>query len=295
VAADCSHAKKVRIIYEPTYFHNADVTILKVYDLPVIQQAFNRISNSFDIEFNYPQGGCQQRAHVMSMILDKKFNIEHCKLWLFAPAAMDMNETLTLFIADKNGLSPSGIIEWNYHVVPVMQVQAANAIDTLVIDPSINRNEPMTMEAWFNSIGNSDTGKYSFLLPDKYFFNCFYSGNEMTSIFDGSFVDFINQAKDDLAVERSLALNDMAIKIFHTYIQPLMNDTEADETMLLDLKTVFGNATILDLLFAQNISGSTENTTYRYVITRYTDIMQEAKHFYNERLLYWTKFTNTLL
>jgi len=281
---------------QPTYFHNADVTILKVYDLPVIQQAFNSISNSFDIEFNYPQGGCQQRAQVMSMILDKKFNIEHCKLWLFAPAAMDMNETITLYIEDKNGLSPSGKIEWNYHVVPVVQVRDTNAIDTLVIDPSINRNEPMSMEAWFNSIGNSDAGKYSFLLPDKYFFNCFYSGNEMTSIFDGSFVDFINQAKDDLAVERSLALNDMAIKIYCTYIQPLKNTSDpAGIKKLEDLKAVFGNSTILDLLFAQNISGKTENTTHRYVITSYSDIMQEAKHFYNERLLYWTKFTNTLL
>ena len=281
---------------QPTYFHNADVTILKVYDLPVIQQAFNSISNSFDIEFNYPQGGCQQRAQVMSMILDKKFNIEHCKLWLFAPAAMDMNETLTLYIEDKNGLSPSGKIEWNYHVVPVVQVQAANVIDTLVIDPSINRNAPMTMGDWLNSIGNSHTGKYSFLLPDKYFFNCFYSGNEMTSIFDGSFVDFINQAKDDLAVERSLALNDMAIKIYCTYIQPLKNASDpAGIKKLEDLKAVFGNSTILDLLFAQNISGKTENTTHRYVITSYSDIMQEAKHFFNERLLYWTKFTNTLL
>jgi hypothetical protein len=279
-----------------TYFHNADITKLKVYDLPVIQQAFNSISNSFEIEFNFPQGGCQQRAQIMSMILDKKFNIEHCKLWLFAPAAMDMNETFTLYIEDKNGLSPSGKIEWNYHVVPVVQVQGANAIDTLVIDPSINRNEPMQMENWFTSIGNSHTGKYSFLLPDKYFFNCFYSGNEMTNIFDGSFVDFINQAKDDLAVERSLALNDMAMKIYHTYIQPLKNAPDpAGIKKLEDLKAVFGNSTILDLLFAQNISGKTENTTHRYVITSYSDIMQEAKHFFNERLLYWTKFTNTLL
>jgi hypothetical protein len=280
----------------PTYFHNADITKLKVYDLPVIQQAFNSISNSFEIEFNFPQGGCQQRAQIMSMILDKKFNIEHCKLWLFAPAAMDMNETFTLYIEDKNGLSPSGKIEWNYHVVPVVQVQGANAIDTLVIDTSINRNEPMQMENWFTSIGNSHTGKYSFLLPDKYFFNCFYSGNEMTNIFDGSFVDFINQAKDDLAVERSLALNDMAMKIYHTYIQPLKNAPDpAGIKKLEDLKAVFGNSTILDLLFAQNISGKTENTTHRYVITSYSDIMQEAKHFFNERLLYWTKFTNTLL
>jgi hypothetical protein len=280
----------------PIYFPNADVTQLKVYDPPFIQQAFYSISNSFEIEFNFPQGGCQQRAQIMSMILDKKFNIEHCKLWLFAPAAMDMNETFTLYIEDKNGLSPSGKIEWNYHVVPVVQVRDTNAIDTLVIDPSINRNEPMTMEDWFNSIGNSHTGKYSFLLPDKYFFNCFYSGNEMTNIFDGSFVDFINQAKDDLAVERSLALNDMAMKIYHTYIQPLKNAPDrAGIKKLEDLKAVFGNSTILDLLFAQNISGKTENTTHRYVITSYSDIMQEAKHFFNERLLYWTKFTNTLL
>jgi hypothetical protein len=230
------------------------------------------------------------------MILDKKFNIEHCKLWLFSPAALDMNDTRTLYIEDKNGLSSSGKVEWNYHVVPVVQVQAASTIDTLIIDPSINRHQPVQMGDWFNSIGNSDTGKYSFLLPDKYFFNCFYEGNLMTNIFDGTFFDFMNQPKDDLVVERSLALNDMAMKIYHAHIRPLLNAANAsDENRLEDLKAVFGNATILDLLFAQNISGNTENTTHRYVLTRYSDITQEAKHFFNERLLFWTKFTNTLL
>ncbi len=68
-----------------------------------------------------------------------------------------------------------------------------------------------------------------------------------------------------------------------------------NETKLFDLKEIFGNATALDLLVSQNLSGNTDNTSYRYVITYYGDIMKEAKQLFHERLLHWTKFTNELI
>ncbi len=118
---------------QPTYFPNADITLLKVYDMPVIERAFSSIANDWEIEFNFPQGGCQQRAQIMSMILQKKFNIEHCKIWLFSPAALYLSDTRTFYTEDKNRLSPDNKVEWNYHVAPVVQVQSGNTIDTLVL------------------------------------------------------------------------------------------------------------------------------------------------------------------
>ncbi len=284
---------------QPAYFPNADITLLKVYDMPVIERAFSSIANDWEIEFNFPQGGCQQRAQIMSMILQKKFNIEHCKIWLFSPAALYLNDTRTFYTEDKNRLSPDNKVEWNYHVAPVVQVQSGNTIDTLVIDPSTNRNAAVPVEQWFSIIGNSSAGKYSFLLPDKYFFNCTYhthENNQVTTLFDGSFFDFENPAKDNLAMEKGLAINDMVMKIYHKYIQPLMmDDNTANAAKLEDLKAVFGNSTALDLLFSQNISAYTDNTTHRYVITHYSDIIKEAKEIFNERLFFWTNFVNTLL
>ncbi len=282
---------------QPVYFPNADLIYLKIHDFATIQDAFDSIAHHSQIEFNFPQGGCQQRAQIMSMLLTKNFHIDHCKVWLFPPVALYMGDSRTLYIEDKNRLTPNNRIEWNYHVAPVVQVQCGSTVNTMVIDPSINCNEPILLNNWFTAIGNSDVSKYSFLLPDKYFFYCCYnSSNVLTTIFDGTFFNFENPVKDDLTMEKGLAINDMAIKIFHKYIQPLfLSDHEADKIKLADLKEIFGNTTALDLLFSQNISGYSDNTMHRYVITNYSDVVKEAKAIFNERLTYWTKVTNALL
>jgi hypothetical protein len=281
----------------PTYFPNADLSYLTVYDRSVIQQAFDSITKDFEIEFNYPQGGCQQRAQIMSMLLLKKFNTDHCKVWLFPPIALYVGDNRTLYIEDINHLTPDNRIEWNYHVAPAVQVRVNGEVETMVLDPSINSARPLLLKEWFAAIGNSDQSKYSFLLPDKYFFYCCYnSSNTLSTIFDGTFSNFENNIKDDLTMEKGLSINDIAIKIFHKYIEPLkLSAEESDKVRLQDLKDIFGNTSALDLLFSQNISGTTGNTTHRYVISNYSDIINEARTLFNERLTYWTKITNTLL
>jgi hypothetical protein len=167
----------------------------------------------------------------------------------------------------------------------------------MVIDPSINCKEPVLLDQWFAAIGNSHVSKYSFLLPDKYFFYCCYnSSNVLTTIFDGTFFNFENPVKDDLAMEKGLAINDMAIKIFYKHIKPFILSKDAsDKIKLEDMKAIFGNTTALDMLFSQNISGYSENTMHRYVLTYYSDIINEARTIFNERLTYWTAVTNALL
>ena len=231
------------------------------------------------------------------MILSKKFNIEHCKIWLFSPAALYEYETTALFVEDKNKLSPDNIVHWNFHTAPLVKLNNGNDYSLLVIDPSLDRTEPMHIGDWLKNIGNSITGKYTFLKPEKYFFNCKYNNNfQLTNIFDGTFFEFSNPAKDNLTLEKGLAANDVAMFINKKHIQPLMNESiSKNDTKLIDLKEIFGNATALDLLFAQNLSGNTDNTSYRYVLANYGAIMLEAKQLFHERLLFWTRFTNELL
>lgn len=280
-----------------TYFANAELSYLKTYDIATIQHAFDSIAHDSQIEFNFPQGGCQQRAQVMSMLLNKRFNIDHCKIWLFPPVALYVGDARTLYVEDKNGLTPGNRIEWNYHVAPVVLVQRGDTIATMVIDPSVNYNEPLPLDDWFACIGNSGVSNYTFLLPDKYFFYCCYnSNNTLTTIFDGTFFNYENPLKDDLTMEKGLAVNDMAMQIFHKYIKPLAAaDNDTDKIKLEDLKEIFGNTTSLDMLFSQNISGYSYNTKLRYVMTHYSDIMNEAKNILTERLAYWTSITNALL
>jgi len=284
---------------QPQYIPYADIQLLKVYELPLIEKVFKSISQDWSIEFNFPHGGCQQRAQLISLLLQKKYQIEHYKIWLFAPAALYLKESRMLQLVDKNYLSPNGNIEWSFHVAPVVNIHTDNGIETYIIDPSVDRDKPLKLMDWLVALGNSHTGQYSFLLPEKYFFNSSYHTDEedmMTMLFDGSFYDYINPAKDNLAVEKGLAINDMVKIIYDKHIAPIIQrNNEVDSLMLEDLKAVFGNATALDMLFSQNISGYTENTTLRYVITNYGDIINEAREIFNKRVFYWTGVVNSLL
>ncbi len=276
------------------YFPNADIEMLKIYDYALLKEAFDYIAHKSSVEFGFPQGGCQQRAHIMSMILDKKYNIEHCKVWLFSPAALNLYDIRTLFVPDPNGITENNRIEWNYHVVPVIRVSTSYGTELMLTDPSLNNIKPILLQEWFTLIGNSNISKYSFLLPDKYFFNSSYIDNVLTNVFDGSFFNFNELVKDDLTMEKGLALNDVAMRMYHAYIRPHLTEDKNDEK-LRDLKEIFGNATVLDLLFSQNRSGFSENTSHRYVMTKYKEPAHEAKQLFNERLLFWTEFTNALL
>lgn len=280
----------------PQYFFIDNYIAQETYEPGEIKNAFDYILQS-EIDFDFPQGGCQQRAQIMSMILQKKFAIQHCKVWLFAPAALYEGDTRTLFVEDKNKLSPNNTVEWNYHTAPAVLVKNMDKVETFIIDPSVNKSQPILLADWFAQIGNSGVSSYTFVRPENYFFNCRYKeNNELTNIFDGTFFEFMNPVKDNLLMEKGLAVNDMAMQIFYKYIQPLMqNSSEGNENKLTDLKEIFGNSTALDLLFSQNMSGYTDNTSHRYVITHYSDIIREAKSIFNQRQEFWTKFSNALL
>ena len=280
----------------PNHLVHADIESLQIYDTDHLHEAFNSLVHQTEITFDLPQGGCQQRAEIMSMFLLKKMKIDHCKIWLFAPAALYSGDNRTLFIKDKNEITQENTIEWNYHVAPAVRVNNQGSIQTMILDPCINKQEPISLEQWFNSIGNSNISAYSFVLPDSYFFYCSYDEDGfLTTQFDGSFYNYEGSIKDDLLLEKGLAINDMAIRIYQLHILPLLDSNlEDDKIKLEDLKAVFGNATALDLLFSQNLSGYTPNTTHRYVMSLYNDIMKEARNIFNERLGYWTRITNQL-
>jgi hypothetical protein len=276
--------------------YTANLSTLKSYNSLDIQQVFNSIYKT-GIEFNYPQGGCQQRAQIMSMLLNQVYEIEHCKVWLFAPSDLYFKDNRKLIISDKNNLSKNNKIAWGYHVAPVVLVKQEDKLDTMVLDPSIKNDGPIALREWFKTMQNSNVSKYTFLNPDRYFFNAQYDqeGN-LTTVINGYFYSYDQSSKDDLTMEKGLAVNDMAMYMYKKYMKPLMtSNTQEDQNKLDDLRAIFGNATALDCLFSQNTSAKTKITTQRYAVSNYPDLVQEARVVFNERLIYWTKLTNKLL
>lgn len=270
---------------------------LKSYSALEIQQVFNSIYKT-GIEFNFPQGGCQQRAQIMSMMLKQAYQIEHCKVWLFAPCDLYFKDSRKLIITDKNNLCKNNQIAWGYHVAPAVMVKKENGgIDTMIIDPSMKSEGPILLRDWFKTMQNSEVSKYTFLNSDRYFFNAQYdqSGN-LTTVINGYFYEYDQSSKDDLIMEKGLAINDMAMYMYKKYMKPLMgSNTQADQEKLNDLKAIFGNATALDYLFSQNTSAKTKITTQRYAVSNYPELIKEARGVFNERLIYWTSLTNKLI
>ena len=165
--------------------YSADFNSQKKYTKEKINSVFDSIVNS-GIEFNYPQGGCQNRAQIMSMYLTKKHKIEHSRIWLFAPIDLKKGDKRTLFISDKNKLTDT--IQWNYHVAPSVLVQNGTKVDTLVIDPSINSIKPLKVNEWLDAIGNSKISKYTFLKSDYYFF--YTQDGGASSVINGYFYKY---------------------------------------------------------------------------------------------------------
>jgi hypothetical protein len=276
--------------------YTVNLSSLKSYSALEIQQVFNSIYKT-GIEFNFPQGGCQQRAQIMSMLLKQVYQIEHCKVWLFAPCDLYFKDSRRLIVNDRNSICKNNQIAWGYHVAPAVLVNRGGTIDTMVIDPSMRSEGPMTLRNWFKTMQNSDVSKYTFLDSDRYFFNSQYdqSGN-LTTVINGYFYEYDQSFKDDLIMEKGLAINDMAMYMYKKYMKPLMESkSQEDQQKLNDLKAIFGNATTLDYLFSQNTSAKSKITTQRYAVSNYPELIKEARSVFNERLVYWTSLTNKLI
>ncbi|MFT4155283.1 protein-glutamine glutaminase family protein [Parafilimonas sp.] len=277
----------------PTYFENFNAGKLKSYSEKTILAAFSDIAALLQAEYNFPQGGCQQRAHISSLILDKKFKIQHAKIWLFAAATTAPGNTTMLEIKDKNRFALGNKIQWGYHVAPVVKIKKNNAAGLYVIDPALNKSMPIKIEKWFNAIANSKTGSFTYTAPTTYFFNCFkMDDGSLSSIFNGSFYDYDKSHRQNLELEKGIAVCSTAMHIFDNHIKKL--SATASRKKLEDLKAIFGNATAIDCVVAQNASANTPNTTGRYVLNHYAEILNGAKAFFNEKLTYWTKYTSRL-
>jgi hypothetical protein len=262
---------------------------LKVYQEKEIDDLYEKIINT-GMSFNYPQGGCQQRAEKMHMIMENS-GIEHAKIWLFAPVNLSHTDKTYLEIDDPNDLTPNDIIYWGYHVAPSVLVESVTTgrLDTLVIDPSVSRSKPLRINNWFEKINNSDVSKYTFLESKNYFFNVQPSpdgSGNLSSVINGYFytygdVESIVDMYDNAVVERELAVNDVAIFM----LEKIKTDYEDHDGQI---KRLLGNVEDMIALFAsEQRNNNFYSTNMRSVLDSHCPFINEALVFYHSRVLYW--------
>jgi len=277
---------------------NANLDALRSVEYARLQEIFEDISKNSDIEFNYPQAACQQRTQYLSMLLTKKYRLDHFRVWLFAPVDLYKESKEHLEIKDINDLSENGVIKWKYHVAPAVKIKD----QVYVIDPSLDSKKPMILDDWLKPFSSSKTSKYSFISSEYYFFYRAYDNSSnpptLLDVINGQFYLYGKNLQDSLTVEQGLAINDTAMSIYRKYILPLKTSkTEADKEKLKKLKLVFGNFNNLQnfLGLKSETNGQIGTTTYRDFYADHGDVAVEAGRIYAERILFWTKKTNELL
>lgn len=269
---------------EPYCNPNPDFTQIKRYNDTAITKAFHYISKQSNAQFNYPQGGCPERALIMRYLLDS-MQLSNFRIWLFAPSRLVANDTNKIFILDKNNLTTDSRnrIEWDFHVAPCVLRNGANGkVDTLVIDPSLNGDKPLKHTEWMAAIGNSNMAGYTFLDGKYYQFN--RQNNGTSNVINGYFYPYEGFAFDNLWLERMLALNDVAYAIFNKYIK----GKDQNDQQVKDIKAVIGNsATLKEVLDYKD--GKPAPARIRNLVITHPDFIKNAWSLYSSQLVYWAQ------
>jgi hypothetical protein len=106
---------------------------------------FKTMANQKDIAFHYVSDGCYARTHLMILRL-KKLGAQPARVWAFPDDGGKLRA--------KTSFLKSGIVEWNYHVAPVVPVAFEGKTHYVVIDPSMF-TRPVTVPEWSAAQKNS--------------------------------------------------------------------------------------------------------------------------------------------
>jgi hypothetical protein len=271
--------------------YSIDLGTLKTYSDDSVKIAFKTIVNS-GMYFNYPQGGCQNRAEMMHIILEKQLHMQHSKIWIFAPRDLYLKDNRYLEIPDPNGNAINNVIKWGYHVAPaILRKNKNDKTDTLVIDPAIDRNKAMLLKDWLKAMNNSNVSKYTFLDSKWYFFYTKENGN--SPIINGFFYPYASHWVVDFhrsLMERGLAVNDLARYLMQK-MKDGYNDSDGSVKWLLANQDVIYDLFMNPYKFYNNDSDNKKTN----LLKNHSALMRNAEQYYWERLAFWQAEANRLL
>lgn len=155
-------------VIEPSPY--SDTIAISTVGAGAADSIFNFISGELDfIDFD-DCNNCDSRAHIITAITEKKFNITLAKVWLFADfKRSSQTEKYRLkphiYLSDKDDCT-----RWGFHVAPVIIIMRGGIPDTMVIDPS-TADGTVNIRRWaLNIIQSSKGGKGFLIIKDaKYY------------------------------------------------------------------------------------------------------------------------------
>lgn len=266
-------------------------TVVSAYSASVL---FDHIQNA-GIPFAYHQANCHNIAHYICLLAESQ-GIILAKIWAFSPGIYTNTSTLVMSFPDQNKLSPTGKIDWGYHVAPVVLMEENGEITKMAIDPVLFPDGPVPYRTWINKI---KTRKLLYLIMDAewYLFNTSYGPNTQLEFIDDTtdepvepnikfpvwfankcvkdFFKYEDDCRTHCWMEKGLAINDTASQFYENEIRPILNDP-LQEDLLTDYRNLVGNVLNFENVFRDYVYNYEMNydfySKHELIISKYREV-----------------------
>ncbi len=259
------------------------------------------------IPYGYQQANCHNLSHFINLYLESK-GFKCAKIWAFAPIIYSPLSSRLISFTDKKRLSPTGNIDWGYHVAPVLQVQIGNKVSKMVIDPSLFPNGLVRYETWLTKL-NTKNLIYLIMDSDWYLFNSSpFPSNQLDNFpndfqdasqpsvilpewFQGKLISDFYKYEDDCEyyhwIEKGMAINETAITFYNNEIKPLLySNTQND--LVNDYKNLAGNVFNFETIFRDFTWNDEMNDEFQQkhqiIISKYREIYNDNYNNWEQKL-----------
>lgn len=230
------------------------------------------------------------------------------KIWTFSPGLYSTSSSRLISFTDKTKLSPTGKIDWGYHVAPVLHVQKGKEISEMVIDLVLFPEGPVHYRTWLNKL---KTRKLLHLIMDAdwYLFNSsmipnYQLNNDPEYVQDknldlpyffwdkliNDFFKYEEESKENQWLPKGLAINEAAMEFYNNEIAPILK-MRAKKELAQDYKNLVGNVFNFETVFRDD--------KWNYDMTpefqeKHQDIISKYKDIYLDSLKKWEKLVSKL-
>lgn len=230
------------------------------------------------------------------------------KIWTFSPGLYSSSSSELISFTDTKKLSPTGTIDWGYHVAPILHVQKGKEISEMVIDLGLFPEGPVHYKTWLNKL---KTRKLLHLIMDAdwYLFNSsmipnYQLNNDPAYDHDqnvdlpyffwdkliNDFFKYEGESKDNKWLPKGLAINETAMVFYNNEIAPILKMNSHKE-LVQDYKNLVGNVFNFETVFRDdkwNYDMTPEfQEKYQFIISKY-------KESYFTNLNKWDSMASTL-
>ncbi|MDQ5929751.1 MAG: hypothetical protein QG594_1532 [Bacteroidota bacterium] len=269
-----------------------------------LAEVFAWIQNE-NLPYSYQQANCHNVSHYIYLLLQTK-GIICSKIWSFSPGIYSNTNSSLITFVDPKKLSPTGKIDWGYHVAPLFHVQKGKKIIQMVIDLGLFPNGPVAYKTWLNKL---KTRKLLYLIMDAHWYlftssmipNYVLYGNSDYVLeqnvnlpyffWDKLINDFFEYEADayyELWLPKGLAINQTAIAFYEEEIAPILKQKSKKE-LVNDYKNLVGNVFNFETVFRDNMWNFDVPPEFQ---EKHQDVIFKYKQIYDTNLWRWNDLVN---